>query len=292
MCLPRPCRGCPRTCRSAPHDRSDPPRRRWIAWRSSTPTPVPRWWRRSTATLTTREPPSLETRAPVPLSAAARRPSRCRTHAAQPPARLRPAAAPRRLRDDDHTPGAPSAAICWSSSTPLVAEYGARIEVAVSDQEIPYPYVLERADELAGAGVTVGRSRPPFPDAAALRGGRRDRRWPVGASRGPATPAVAVRRRPRRLLAAPPRALHGQRLAQRAAMDPAHQLPPLRRPVRALGPRAACNQRRLCPRRAARQHIDRARAIPARRPTPWSPAANGTATRCRPITWSRRRAKA
>ena len=47
--------------------------------------------------------------------------------------------------------------------TPLVAEYGARIEVAVSDQEIPYPYVLERADELAGAGVTSADLARHFP---------------------------------------------------------------------------------------------------------------------------------
>ncbi len=47
--------------------------------------------------------------------------------------------------------------------TPLLAEYGARIEVAVSDQEIPYPYVLERADELAGAGVTAAELARHFP---------------------------------------------------------------------------------------------------------------------------------
>jgi AMP nucleosidase len=47
--------------------------------------------------------------------------------------------------------------------TPLVAEYGARIEVAVSDQEIPYPYVLERADEIAGAGVTAAELARHFP---------------------------------------------------------------------------------------------------------------------------------
>ncbi len=37
---------------------------------------------------------------------------------------------------------------------PLVADYGATLEVAPSNQEIPYPYVLERAEELARAGVT------------------------------------------------------------------------------------------------------------------------------------------
>jgi AMP nucleosidase len=47
--------------------------------------------------------------------------------------------------------------------TPLVGEYGARIEIAVSDQEIPYPYVLERADEIAGAGVTAADLARHFP---------------------------------------------------------------------------------------------------------------------------------
>ena len=46
--------------------------------------------------------------------------------------------------------------------------------------------------------------------------------------------------RPRRLFAAPPRALHRHRLAARAALGPAHQLPPLCRPVRPLGPASSC----------------------------------------------------
>ncbi len=46
---------------------------------------------------------------------------------------------------------------------PLVAEYGAEIEVGVSDQEIPYPYVLERTEELARAGVTPGELARHFP---------------------------------------------------------------------------------------------------------------------------------
>jgi len=46
---------------------------------------------------------------------------------------------------------------------PLLAEYGAKIEVAVSDQEIPYPYVLERADELARGKVTAADLARHFP---------------------------------------------------------------------------------------------------------------------------------
>ncbi len=46
---------------------------------------------------------------------------------------------------------------------PLVADYGASIEVDVSDQEIPYPYVLERAEEVAKAGVTAAELARHFP---------------------------------------------------------------------------------------------------------------------------------
>ena len=241
--------------------------------------------------LATREPPSLETRAQFryPLLRIVHRDA-ART-LPEPPARLRPAAKPRRLRDDDH----PSRRL---PPLPAGAAHPAdrRVRRPHRDRRQrpgdPLPLCARARRRDCRRRRHLGRSRPPFPDAAALRRGRRDRRRPVGASRRPATPAVAVRCRPRRLLAAPPRALHGQRLAQRAAMDPAHQLSPLRRPVRALGPRAARSRRHLSPRRAARQHIDRPGAIPARRPTPWSPPANGTATRCRPITWSPPRAKA
>jgi AMP nucleosidase len=38
---------------------------------------------------------------------------------------------------------------------PLVREYHAKIEVGISAQEIPYPYVLERTRELARAGITA-----------------------------------------------------------------------------------------------------------------------------------------
>jgi AMP nucleosidase len=46
---------------------------------------------------------------------------------------------------------------------PLVAEYGAEIEVDTSEQEIPYPYVLERIEELTRAGVTPGELARHFP---------------------------------------------------------------------------------------------------------------------------------
>ena len=46
---------------------------------------------------------------------------------------------------------------------PLAAEYGAEFEVADSDQEIPYPYVLERIDELARSGVGSAELARHFP---------------------------------------------------------------------------------------------------------------------------------
>ena len=149
------------------------------------PTPAPCSLPRSTAILTTREPPSPETRAAFryPLLRVVHRdaertlPSHRRAFG-----RLQ---RPGRLRDDRHASSAPSARYLIEQLTPLVAEYGARIEVAVSDQEIPYPYVLERADELAGADVTAAELARHFPTPQLVRRRRRDRRRPVGASRGP-----------------------------------------------------------------------------------------------------------
>jgi AMP nucleosidase len=46
---------------------------------------------------------------------------------------------------------------------PLVAEYGAEIEVGVSTQEIPYPYTLERIEEIARTGVTASELARHFP---------------------------------------------------------------------------------------------------------------------------------
>ena len=46
---------------------------------------------------------------------------------------------------------------------PLVGEYGAEIEVAVSTQEIPYPYTLERIEEIARSGVTASELARHFP---------------------------------------------------------------------------------------------------------------------------------
>ena len=47
--------------------------------------------------------------------------------------------------------------------TPLVAEYGAEIEVGIGDQEIAYPYVFETGDELGRGGATAADLARYFP---------------------------------------------------------------------------------------------------------------------------------
>lgn len=46
---------------------------------------------------------------------------------------------------------------------PLVEEYGARIEVSMSRQEIPFPYVMESTEAIAKAGVGAGELARHFP---------------------------------------------------------------------------------------------------------------------------------
>jgi AMP nucleosidase len=46
---------------------------------------------------------------------------------------------------------------------PLVKEYGAEIEVGLSNREIPYPFVLERVEEIAKRGVTAIELARYFP---------------------------------------------------------------------------------------------------------------------------------
>ncbi len=47
--------------------------------------------------------------------------------------------------------------------THLAGEYGAEIETGVSSQEIPYPYVIERAEEIASANVSASELARHFP---------------------------------------------------------------------------------------------------------------------------------
>jgi AMP nucleosidase len=46
---------------------------------------------------------------------------------------------------------------------PLVDEYGATIEIGVGDQEIPYPYVFEKGDELVHGDVSAAELARYFP---------------------------------------------------------------------------------------------------------------------------------
>ena len=59
---------------------------------------------------------------------------------------------------------------------PLMSEFDVRIEVGVSEQAIPYPYVVEQGDELAGSGVTASELARVFPstDLAAATDGIAD----------------------------------------------------------------------------------------------------------------------
>ncbi|GGC77037.1 AMP nucleosidase [Chelatococcus reniformis] len=47
--------------------------------------------------------------------------------------------------------------------TLLMGDYGATVEVGLSRQDIPYPYVVERGDEFGGSGVTAAELARYFP---------------------------------------------------------------------------------------------------------------------------------
>ena len=46
---------------------------------------------------------------------------------------------------------------------PLMNDFTVTVEVGVSEQNIPYPYVVEQGDELAGSGVTAAALARVFP---------------------------------------------------------------------------------------------------------------------------------
>ena len=46
---------------------------------------------------------------------------------------------------------------------PLMSEYGAKVEVGLGQQEIPYPYVFERGDELGRGSITAAELARFFP---------------------------------------------------------------------------------------------------------------------------------
>ncbi|TBU90912.1 AMP nucleosidase [Phytopseudomonas dryadis] len=59
---------------------------------------------------------------------------------------------------------------------PLMADFTVTVEVGVSQQYIPYPYVVEQGDELAGSGVTAAELARVFPstDLSAATDGTAD----------------------------------------------------------------------------------------------------------------------
>jgi len=59
---------------------------------------------------------------------------------------------------------------------PLMQDFTVRVEVGVSQQNIPYPYVVEQGDELAGSGVTAAELARVFPstDLSAATDGTAD----------------------------------------------------------------------------------------------------------------------
>jgi AMP nucleosidase len=66
---------------------------------------------------------------------------------------------------------------------PLMSEYATDVEVGLSDQEIPYPYVLERADELARGTVSPAdlARHFPTPQLSAVGDEIADGQWDVPA---------------------------------------------------------------------------------------------------------------
>ena len=158
----------------------------------------------------------------------------------------------------------------------------------MSEQEIPYPYVFERGDELGRGAHLGGRARAahfPTPLLAAVGDEIADGTWAIRRARAAA--ARALRRGAGRLFAAPARPLHRHRLARDPALDPAHQLSPLCRPVRPLGgrrtgARTARSSKLVLPGGV----IDRARARRGRPSRRRSRPRPGIASRCRPITSS------
>ncbi|MDX1297825.1 MAG: AMP nucleosidase [Pseudomonas sp.] len=59
---------------------------------------------------------------------------------------------------------------------PLMSDFTVRVEVGTSQQSIPYPYVVEQGDELAGSGVTAAELARVFPstDLSAATDGTAD----------------------------------------------------------------------------------------------------------------------
>ena len=122
---------------------------------------------------------------------------------------------------------------------PLAEEFGARIDVARSEQEIPYPFVTDTGDEFIHGDLSVAELARHFPTPVLANVGDEiaDGTWVFENRTGAA--ARLVRRLARRFLAAPADPLHRHRLARDPALDPVHQLPALCRSFPRLGARGA-----------------------------------------------------
>ncbi len=86
---------------------------------------------------------------------------------------------------------------------PLAEEFGARIEVRVSTQEIPYPFVTEEGDEFVHGDLSVAELARHFPTTELAQFGDEVERRLLVARRRRVAPAGPVRRAAHRLLAAP-----------------------------------------------------------------------------------------
>ena len=117
----------------------------------------------------------------------------------------------------------------------LVRDYGATIEVGVSDQEIPYPYVFERGDELGRGAHSAAELAQHFPTPLLAKVGDEiaDGTWVFHEDEPRPLSLFDAARVDYSLR----RLVHYTGTDWRCdpALDPAHQLPPLCGPVRPLG---------------------------------------------------------
>ena len=167
---------------------------------------------------------------------------------------------------------------------PLVAEYGAEISVDVSSQEIPYPYVLERVEDIGRSGVTASELASHFPTP---RSPSSATRWRTGSWRcprasrarspcsmrcGSTTPCAGWCTTP---VATGATCSSGSCSPTITATSTSSCAGAWRASARVAGPTSA-----WCCRAAPRSDAEMCLPRPRRR----LPPASGTASRCRPIT--------
>ena len=170
----------------------------------------------------------------VPLSRAARRLAAVRRRFPSPGGPGR--SSRRRAATARRSPSRPSsAATCWSSCARWSTSSAPRSRSARATQEIPYPFVTDAGDEFIHRDLSVAELARFFPTPMLANVGDEIADGTFRLEEGKPRPlalfdAVRVDYSLRRL-----RALHRHRLAHDPAVDPVHQLPALRRPVRRAG---------------------------------------------------------